>query len=327
MRTRLALLVAVLPVTAVVSVIVAVPGHRLQAVAMAMATALAGMSPAWFCIGLGQPRLLAIYDTVPRFVATAVSAPILLITRELWLYTAVLAIATIIGLIAFHRRYSRGESWFPSSTREALRGLRSQRHTAGINLAGSAYASTPTPIATITSTPAASGSLSTADTLYRFGIFTVIALGNAFQSWTIEPGISNPAQRHRAALWSHIALGAAGAAILTALGPLVSEILFAGQARATLLVCFYYGIAFFFLSASTPLIRNLLIPSGRQPYVLRCTVVSAAIGVLAMVVAGVTGHPSAIPLGMALSEVALWAALLIPGLRILRTEQGTAPLS
>ena len=318
MRTRLLLSIVVLPLTAAVSAAVAVPAFRNEAISMALATAFAGMSPAWFCIGLGQPKLLAIFDTVPRFLATALSAPLLVLSRQVWVYPVVLAIAFAFSLWAFHRRFSPRQSWFPASLSEALQGLRRQRHTAGINIASSAYATTPAPIATVTSSPAVSGSIATADTLYRLGIFAVIALGNAFQSWAIEPGIANRVQRHRAAIWAHLALGVIGAAILTALGPVVSGVIFAGQARATMLVCFYYGVAFFFLSASTPLIRNLLIPAGRQAYVLWCTVMSATLGIIAMLVAGITGNPSAIPLGMALSEILLWLVLLLPALRTLR---------
>jgi hypothetical protein len=101
----------------------------------------------------------------------------------------------------------------------------------------------------------------------------------------------------------------------------VSGILFAGEARATTLVCLFYGVAFFYQSASTHLIRNVLIPGGRQPFVLRWTLVSAVLGVTAMVVFGLGGFVAGIPLGMALSEAVLWAALLAPALRQLRRER------
>ena len=321
MRMRVTLLAVVIPVVVVVIALVAVPSFRLDAIWMGLATAMAGMSPAWFCIGLGRPKLLAAYDTVPRFLATVVAAPLLLATGQLWLYTALLALTTVIALVAFHRRFARAGRWFPTSLGESLRLLRQQGNTAGINVAGSAYASTPAPIATVTSPPLQSGSLSTADTLYRFGIFTVVALGNAFQSWVIEPGIANRRERHRLAMWAHAVLGVAGGAILTGFGPWVSELLFAGEARATPLVCFFYGLSFFFLSASTPLIRNMLIPAGRQPLVLRWTLFSAVSGVAAMVTFGLTGFSMGIPLGMAFSEAALFVALLAPALREIRTEE------
>ena len=320
-RTRLVLLIPVIPLSAVVATAVAVPEFRVEAVSMAWASTLAGMSPAWFCIGLGQPRLLALYDTIPRFIATALSAPLLLLTQQLWIYTAILAVATVLSLVVFHRRFSPNGQWVPRSLGGTIMELRGQGHTAGINLAGNAYASTPTPIATATTAPAASGSLATADTLYRFGLFTVVALGNAFQSWTLERGTSNRRQRHIAAIWAHAGLGAAGAVVLTVLGPFASNVLSAGQIRATTQLCLFYGIAFLFLSASTPFIRNLLIPAGKQALVLRWTMVSAVLGVTSMLAAGLSGNAPFIALGMALSELILFVALLVPSMRVLNDER------
>ncbi|WP_426996329.1 polysaccharide biosynthesis protein [Pseudarthrobacter sp. N5] len=320
-RTRLVLLAVVLPASAVVAALVANPAFSWEAVAMAWAVGIAGMSPSWFCIGLGQPRLLAVYDTVPRFIATTAAAPILLLTHQLWFYTGLLAVATVASLVLFHRNFSPGGRWLPRDIRGALGELAAQSRTAGISLAGSAYASTPTPIATASTTPAASGSLATADTLYRFGLFTVVALGNAFQGWTLEDGASGRRNRHVAAIWAHASLGVIGAAVLTLAGPFVSGLLFAGKAQATTELCFYYGIAFLFLSASTPFIRNLLIPAGKQNVVLRWTLFSAVFGVAAMIWAGADGNAPGIALGMALSEAALFVTLLIPGWKLLSHER------
>ena len=224
-----------------------------------------------------------------------------------------MAATGVAFLVMFHRAFSPGGHWLPADLGGTLRELAAQGRTAGISLAGNAYASTPTPIATATTAPAASGSLATADTLYRFGLFTVVALGNAFQGWTIEHGATNRRQRHLAAIWAHAGLGVLGAAILTVAGPFVSSLLFAGKAQATTELCLYYGLAFLFLSASTPFIRNLLIPAGRQNLVLRWTLISAVFGVAVMIWAGAAGNAPGIALGMALSEAILFVTLLIPG--------------
>lgn len=320
-RTRLLLMVGILPLSALIAAMVAVPGFRAEAVAMCWAVGLSGLSPAWFCIGVGQPRLLALYDTVPRFLATAVAAPVLLMSHQLWHYTVLLAAATVFALVDFHRRHSPGGRWLPLDVRESLGELKGQAKTAGISLAGNAYASTPAPIATATTAPQASGSLATADTLYRFGLFTVVALGNAFQSWTIERGAPNPVRRHLTAIWAHAGLGLVGALVLTVAGPTASGLLFAGKVQASTELCALYGLAFVFLSASTPFIRNLLIPAGRQSQVLRWTLISALVGVAAMIWAGANGNAPGIALGMALSEAVLFVALLIPGLKLLREEE------
>ncbi|MFC8304081.1 polysaccharide biosynthesis protein [Specibacter sp. NPDC057265] len=323
LRTRIILLVFVLPVVSIVSAWVAAPDFRFDAVSMAMASMLAGMSPAWFCIGMGQPRLLAFFDTIPRFIATALSVPLLLLTHQLWNYTLVLAAATVLALILFHRRLAPTGSWFPRNIGQALGDIKAQSHTAGINVAANAYASTPTPIATATTPAVASGSLATADTLYRFGIFTIVALGNAFQSWTIEPGIRERRRRHLIAIWSHAILGVVGAAILTIFGPFASKLLFAGQIQASTELCFYYGVSFAFLSASTPFIRNLLIPAGKKSLVLRWTLVSAVLGVAFMLISGLGGNVVGVAMGMALSEVLLFATLLFPALRFLNHESNS----
>lgn len=320
-QTRLLLMIVVMPLSGLIAAAVAVPGFRSEAAAMSWAVAAAGLSPAWFCIGLGQPRLLAMYDTVPRFLATAASAPVLLLTQQLWHYTILTGVATLLALAAFHRTYSASGQWLPVNLRESIGHLRGQAKTAGISLAGNAYASTPAPIATATTLPQASGSLATADTLYRFGLFTVVALGNALQSWTIERGATERSRRHLLAIWLHAGLGILGAVVLTLAGPFASSLLFAGKVQATTQVCAYYGLAFAFLSASTPFIRNLLIPAGRQSQVLRWTLVSAVLGVTAMLWAGARGSAPGIALGMALSEAVLFTALLIPGLKLLHEER------
>lgn len=320
-RTRLLLLIVVLPLAAGFAALVAVPEFRSEAAAMSVAVALTGLSPAWFCIGVGKPKLLALFDTIPRFLATVAAAPLLLLSHQLWHYTALLATTTVIAMVMFHQRFSPGGQWLPVDFRESLLELRKQGRTAGISLAGNAYASTPSPIATATTSPQASGSLATADTLYRFGLFTVVALGNAFQAWTIEPNVSTTRRRHFLAIWSHAGLGVAGAIILTLLGPYVSNLLFAGKVQATTELCAYYGLSFIFLSASTPFIRNLLIPAGQQHLVLRWTLISAVLGVAAMLIAGLSGNVPGIALGMALSEGVLFIALLFPGLKYLKEER------
>ncbi|WP_186760168.1 polysaccharide biosynthesis protein [Arthrobacter alpinus] len=323
-RTRLVLIFLVIPVVAAIAAAVAAPDFKSESVSMALASVLAGMSPAWFCIGTGQPKLLAIFDTIPRFIAAALSAPLLLLTHQLWNYTLVLAAATLISLILFHRRLEPSESWLPKNIRATFGEIKAQGHTAGINLAGNAYASTPAPIATATTSVAASGALATADTLYRFGLFTVVALGNAFQSWTIEPGAGDTHRRHLIAIWAHTILGVVGAGILTIFGPPVSRILFAGQIQASMELCFYYGVAFAFLSASTPFIRNLLVPAGQRALILRWTLISAVFGVATMLISGFSGHVLGIAIGMALSEVLLFFTLLFPAMRVLNHERAAS---
>ena len=79
-------------------------------------------------------------------------------------------------------------------------------------------------------------------------------------------------------------------------------------------VCVWYGVAFLFLSVSTPPIRNLLVPAGRVRLVLGWTLGSAVVGLVLMLGAAVAGWSAGVAAGMAVSEAVLLAGLLGPAL-------------
>lgn len=95
--------------------LVAHDGYRLDAITMAWATALTGFSPAWFGIGTGQPRILAVYDTLPRFCAALLSVPFILATGQIWIYGVLALLATIVASIAFQLRFGESGTWFPGA--------------------------------------------------------------------------------------------------------------------------------------------------------------------------------------------------------------------
>jgi O-antigen/teichoic acid export membrane protein len=321
LRTRLLLLVLVVPVVVAITVLIAAPGFRGVSAAMAGATAVMGLSPAWYGIGVGQPLLLLWYDTLPRFAAAVVATPVLLLTRQIWAYPVLLALSIVLGLLAFQRRMARGSAWSPRPLRRTIAELREQGGTAGINLTATAYASTPVPIATSAFLEGTSSRFASADTVYRLGLFTVTAMGNAFQGWTLEPGAVARPRRHRTALGAHAVLGLVGAGAFAALGPWVTGLLFGEGVAASREVCVAYGLSFLFISASSPLIRNLLIPAGRTRLVLGWTTASAVVGVAMMVAAARSDWVAGVAFGMALSEAAMFVGILVPALRVLADER------
>ncbi len=317
LRTRLALLLVVAPGVALVSLAVAAPGFRETAAAMGMATALLGLTPSWFAIGLGQPMLLLWYDTVPRFLAAVAATPLVLLSRQIWPYPLLLGLSVVGSLGAFHRRVAAGTGlpWSPWPLTRSVRDLRGQLGTAGINLSATAYASTPVPIVTRAVPQEASSRFASADAIYRLGLFTVAAMGNAFQGWTLEPG-ADSRRRHGVAAAAHLGLGAVGGLGLAALGPWATALLFGDAVAATREVCALYGLSFFFISASSPLIRNVLVPAGRDRLVLVWTALSAALGLAVMAAAALAGSAAGVALGMAVSEAVLCVVLLRPAVRL-----------
>lgn len=324
-RTRLVIAAVVFPLMTLLVIAIAHEGFRLDAVTMAWATALTGFSPAWYGIGAGNPRILAVFDTVPRFAAAVISAPLIIVTGQVWIYGAVSIVTTAVSLVAFHRRFGESGTWFPRHPLRVVREVIPSTGVAAISFSGSAYASSPVPIATATvQSASATAGFSSADNIYRLGLFSIVAVGNTFQGWTLEPDASNPRRRHLIAVCAHLLLGVLGGAFLTILGPWVSGLIFGEALRADTLTSFFYGLSFFFLSASTPFIRNILIPAGRQRTVLVWTAVSAVFGIVMMVTSGLAGNVPGVALGMAVSEAVLLAGLLTPALALLPASTRTA---
>jgi PST family polysaccharide transporter len=167
-----------------------------------------------------------------------------------------------------------------------------------------------------------SSPFASADGAYRLGLFSVAAMGNAFQGWTLEAGSgAERRSRHRAAFLAHLALGVVGGALFAALGPWVTGFVFGADVAAPQDVCVWYGVAFLLISVSTPPIRNLLVPAGRVRLVLGWTLGSAVVGLVLMVAAAVAGWSAGLAAGMAVSEAVLLAGLLGPALHESRSAR------
>lgn len=317
-RGRLILSAVVIPVVSVIAGVIAVPELRVEAIAMSWTTAIAGLSPAWFCIGVGKPGLLAVFDTIPRVLATVAATPVIILTGIIWLYAPILLVAVAVSLAVFHRRVVPEASGTFVRWRNTGGTLRSQLSTAAISASGNTYAATPVPVAQALVPPVAAAGFGSADAVYRFGLFSVMALGNTLQGWTLEIKDETAKQRHALAIWSHVGLGLVGGMLLAFLGPLATEILFGAPVRASAATCMFYGVSFLFISASSPFMRNLLIPYGGQRLILVWTAVSAVLGLGVMIAAGVNQWTDGIAFGMALSEAVLFTAVFGPGMKRFR---------
>ncbi|MDO4242248.1 MAG: hypothetical protein Q4C85_00530 [Actinomyces sp.] len=316
--SRSLLCLGVVPVCAVISAWLALPSLRVAAGATAVAFVLPAMSPQWYCIGVGDARLLGYFDTLPRTISTVIAIPLMVLTGKVIFYPCLLAAGVVIGLVLFRRSVFPGVRADYPSLPEVWDDIRHMSGAAGSNLVGAAYGYTPTPIATAALDPAISSRFASADQVYRYALFLVQALGNALQGWVLEVDGEQGRRRQRLAIMAHVALGLCGAIVIAVLTPLVSSVLFGPQVAATYAASAWYGVAFFAISTATPLLRNVLIPTGQAHAVFIATVV-AAVGGLGMMAAGAAGHSMAvIAAGMACSELLIFLILLPRSLRTLR---------
>ncbi|MGN7189007.1 polysaccharide biosynthesis protein [Microbacterium enclense] len=314
-RSRIVASAVAVPLAALATFVVCSPSYRLESVAVAVAMTLGGLTPAWFCIGEGRPRDLMLFDAAPKLAASALSFPVLLLTGDVLWYPVILVVLTLPAFAAHahrsaHRRL-RGEEP-PRGIRTILKSL---VPTATIDATGNAYGSTAIPIATAGLVASEASAFASADRVYRVAIMAVIAFGNAFQAWALDPTADDPRSRHRRAVIAHVALGILGGTAIAALAPVATAIIFGATVAAAPGASLFYGVAFLFLSTTTPMVRNLLIPAARFRLVFAGTLTAALVGIAVMVTGSTLGSGTLVALGLAASEATFFVVLVLPARR------------
>lgn len=314
LRSRLLLTAIVVPVLAVVTWFVCTDSYRIESVAVAVAMSLGGLTPAWFCIGEGNPKGVMLYDALPKLAASLIALPIIAISGQVIWYPILLVVCTLPAF-ALHAwstvRTHAHPDHHPQPVRSVLRNLVT---TAAIDATGNAYGSTAIPIATVGLSSADASAFASADRVYRIGTLAVVAVGNAFQAWVLQNGAPDARTRQRVALSTHAVLGVVGGAGIALLGPWATSIVFGAQVAAQPGPSALYAMAFVCISLATPMIRNLLIPAGRFRVVLLATISAAVVGITVMLAGASLGSANIIALGVGLSELTALLVLAPPAM-------------
>lgn len=288
---------------AVIAVVLAPESTRAVAVLFALTGAVGGLGIAWFAVGVSSVSMIVWFEIVPRAAATALAIPLLLWTGDVFWYGLLMLAASIAGVIAFHLVYCRAlvPRWVGWQTvRHDISRLRAAW---GVEVVGNLYANAPVPVATATSSVTQAATYGSGDRLYRYGLLGVVAVGNALQGWVLEVDDARRRVRNRAAIIILAVVGVIGFFFLLFAGEPVTALLFGAELAAEPLTLLWLGVAFFAVAASTPLIRNVLMPAGRQRPVFIVTVVSAVSGLAGMILLGDAMGAAGVAAGLAISEM------------------------
>lgn len=317
----------VLPLTTLLILLMCGPRYWLEAVGMGISMSLVGWSPAWYFIGQGKPGPIASFETVPKLIATGIAAVLLLITGVIWVYPLCLIVATAIGLSLFHRRFF-GRVLLPVSpfNRATLLFFRARLQTALVEATGTAYIAAPVPVISFGGSVSEVGSLASGDKIYRYGLFAVSALGNALQGWVLERDALRPYRRHCFAIVFHLLLGLAGLTFLCLFGSWATEFLFGDAVAAGEMMMICYGVAYFAVCASTPFVRNILVPAGRTKVVLLATLLGAFTGIPSMVFLKDLWGAAGVAAGLAASEALVLVVTVVASLPFINQLRHRKPI-
>lgn len=296
---------------------------RLVAALVTVATTAAAMTVVWYAVGVGNARVVLLFETVPVSICVALAIPLLLLTEQLLWYPVLTLAGFLVGPLLLNLRLYR-RPVPPFSKERILREYRANVSVAAAETIGGSYTSAPIPLAQGLLGSAASGQATSADKFYRIALFAITVLSNTLQKWVLEVSYEHGRlRRHVMAFALHGLLAVLGGAALALLGPVFSTLLFGADATPGLAVFLGFGATFALTSLTTPFIRNVLVPAGLNRYVLFGTLGAAVVG-LPLMIAGAQWGLGGIIAGLAASELVILAVVGAAGTRHLLIERRSA---
>lgn len=277
-RARLALVVPALVAGAVVAWTLAPAGSGADAALMAAAITLGGLTSSWYLIGLGTPLPLIGFELLPRAVATAGGAVIVVAGGAVAWYPILLIAAIVGGVGGYALRVVRPRE-LVTGWGESLRFARRQLSAAATETVSGAYTALAVSLVTAGASTAQAGTYVSGDKLWRMGQTVVGAQGNALQGWVVEDDRAHFGARVRRALVLHAGLGALGFALFALAGPWLTALAFGSGVAIDRPTAVLFGVATFCLSMSTATGRHVLIAWGRPKQVFASVVAGAVVGI------------------------------------------------
>lgn len=271
--------------------------------AMAVATALNGLSSSWYFIGRAEPGGIILFETIPKLAVTAAAIPVVAVWHQALAYPLLLMIASIGGVVMASRAVtgSVGAAW--GARAAAMRALPRQLPIAAAGVLSTGTTALAVPVASLSGTGLGQvGSFAAATRLRTMTQAGVAAGTTALQGWVSEKGGEAWRRRAPKALAFNIGLGLVAGTFIAAATPFFDHLIFGpdtqvGQGTAIALgaTCVMYG-------ASSSLSNHVLAPAHRSHEIVRCTLVASVLSVPLVFVLARHGGATGAMWGVALGE-------------------------
>lgn len=289
-----------------------------------LATGATGLTVAWYSVGVGLARIALWYEAIPIAVLTLASAGVMLLTGSVAAYPLLVLTGITIGLFLLNMSLF-GRPLPPWDARQIARAFRSNLAVAIADGVGGSYSTAPVPVGQVLFGTPAAAQLTSADKVYRIGLTAISVLANSTQKWVLEVSYAEGRmRRHAVALVLHGIVGLTGFSVLVFAGEFLTRVFLGADVAPPAEVFPAYGLAYLTISLTTPLIRNILVPAGRDRVVMVGIVCSAIVGLPTMVLGGLSWGLVGITAGLALSEVVVLSVVSVAAIRILSGARGPA---
>jgi hypothetical protein len=268
--------------------------------------------------------LIVFYEILPRIVATALAAIVLLAWGQVIWYPLLLIAAAVASVAWYLLRTVGLKSLLESRPGEIRSVLAFNRSAMATELVGGAYNSLAVTFVSLTASAPQAASYVSGDKLYRIGQYSTSALGNALQGWVVEDARAKFAERARRALFLHAVLGIFGFAAFALIGPWLSGALFGQAVAMDEATAIGLGVATLGISMGTALGRIILIGLDARREFLTCVIIGATVGVPAILILAANFGAAGGAWGLALGEFASVTAQLVYAVRRWNTHSDVA---
>lgn len=296
--------------------------HGVSAGLMAIATAIGGLSPAWYFVGVGRAAGVALWDTAPRLLSAALSIPILILLPDGTWYAVLNLIVcggTWVAAGLALGRPGRLKSFAEYRTRVAD-ALRDQWSITLSGIISGGYTSLTVAIVGGVNFSAVA-SFAAADRFRAMAKQGEMSVANGLQAWV---GSANPSQQSGRMMRSVTLMATAGfiAGGIFAIGmPLAAPLLLGSAVHVDPLTCAFMGLALFMTGISISASLHVLAPLRRRHTISIATTIGAVVGVPVVAFGGAWFGSAGASAGLALAEMVVVAIQLPVAVRLIRARR------
>jgi O-antigen/teichoic acid export membrane protein len=248
---------------------------------MGLANLLAGISNAWFFVGIDKPYAVLLTETVPKLCSAALLAILLSIGVPLLVFLGLQAVLVLAAYI-FSVKYAGfdllvGLRGLPSGFYE----IRPMLSITSARLVNVFYNTLPLSLVSLWS-PSGSAAFAAADRLARMALMGLSAIPNRLQSWVGGGVGEDKMRRSQRSLKINIFLGTVSAFCFFLFAPLAVHFLFSGKVEIEISTLFAASILVFLVCVSRGCSLSS-IASGLQGKIVWSNLAAACFGVPAVV--------------------------------------------